>query len=335
MAVLVALPVHAVSLAFAVGGVVLLATGATWPLKACGVLLILAAVSTRPRVARTPDHVSALHRQDAPILFGLLDDVAASTGAPVPRVVVVDEHFNAFATRVGWRRTPVIGIGAPLWVPATPQGRVALLAHELGHFAHGDLTHGRWVSGAQQSLLHWVDVLTPLRHVTYDALVGLVHKLLFAPLRWTLIGYLLLIGWVSAPARQRQEYLADLDAVTAAGTDGAVDMLDLVMFEPTVSAAITRAAVSGHRPDVWHVVTAAVAEITEESRERQRAHASSVASRIDDSHPATALRLRLVHNIPHREASLVLDPERCRKLDAELADSMARAAKSITDRARS
>lgn len=53
LAVLVALPVHAVSLALAVGGVVLLATGATWPLRVCGGLLVLAAVSTRPQVERT------------------------------------------------------------------------------------------------------------------------------------------------------------------------------------------------------------------------------------------------------------------------------------------
>lgn len=268
-------------------------------------------------------------------MFGVLDDVAALTGAPVPRVVLIDESFNAFATHVGWRRTPVIGIGAPMWIPAAPQSRVALLAHELGHFAHGDLTHGRWVGGARQSLLRWVDVLTPMRHVRYGVFTGLIHTLLFAPFRWVLTAYLLLIGWVNAPARQRQEYLADLDAIRAGGTAGTAHLLELVMFEPTVSAAITRAAVSSNRPDVWQVLTDAVHEITEESRERQRAYASSVASRIDDSHPATALRLQLVHNLAHREAALVLDPERCRNLDVELSESMARAAKSVTERARS
>jgi hypothetical protein len=86
---------------------------------------------------------------------------------------------------------------------------------------------------------------------------------------------------------------------------------------------------------VWEVLTDAVDAITVESRERQRAHASSVASRIDDSHPATTLRLQLVHSLPHLEPAVDVDPERWVKLDSELAESVARAGKNVTDRARS
>ncbi len=333
LSLLLALPVHAVSVASAGGGLSLLVTGDHWPMRLLGGLLLLFAFCTRPTVDRRPEDASRLQRTDAPNLFALVDAVARTNGARTPDEILVVDTFNAFAAHVGWRRRRVLGLGAPLWVAASPQARVALLGHELGHFAHGDLTHGWWVGTAEQTLLHWLDITEGTHHVVYDE-VHLVERYLMAPLRGIIMGYLFLLACLNAPAHQRQEYLADLDAARAAGTDGALEMLDVLVREPTATTAITRAAVSPGRPDLWAELSADLADLTEQDLERLRAHAATDSSRIDDTHPATALRVRLLRGRPPEAPAVVLDPDVQDAVDAELAPALALAAKEAGERVR-
>ncbi len=333
LGVVVALPVHAVSIALTGGGAWLLLTGWTWPLRVLGAVLVLAALATRPTAPGLPDHVARLRPADAPLLFGLVDRVAAVTGAPVPAEILVVDQFNAFAAYVGWRRRRVLGLGAPLWVPSSPQGRVALIGHELGHFAHGDLTHGRWVDGAAVTLCHWLDIAGGMHHVTYGG-VHVVQRYLFAPVRGLLIAYLALLTWATAPSRQRQELLADLDAAETAGTDAAVAELDLTLSDATIETALTRAAVSPHRPDLWAVLREATAALTAPALEGQRIRALTERSRIDNSHPATLLRIRLLESRPPRPGVVCLTPDECAALDAEVAPTLLLAAKAAGERIR-
>lgn len=333
LAILVVLPVHLVSATATVGGLVLVATGDTWPLKALGVLLLLVAIATRPATPQLPEHAARLSRSDAPVLFTLVDAVAKTNSAPLPDEILIVDGFNAFATHVGWRRRRVIGLGAPLWVSASPQGRVALLGHELGHFAHGDLTHGRLVGTAEETLLHWLDIAGGNDGVEYDETRRLEWYLM-APLRAIIVGYLTLITWVNAPAHQRQEYLADLDSARAAGTDGAVALLDVTLSEPTVTAAMTRAAVNPHRPDVFAVLSEAVRNISPHDLERRRVHAFTERSRIDDTHPATPLRIQLLQSRPVEAPAVTMDLDTQTAVDAELSPALVLAAKEACERIR-
>jgi heat shock protein HtpX len=326
-------PVHLTLLASAVGGALLVVNGPTWPLKSLGVILAFVAFATSPRPAKLPRHSVALGPDDAPYLFALLGDVASATGARVPDQVLVTREYNAFAMRAGWRRRRVIAIGAPLWVAAPPQARVALLGHELGHFAHGDLTDLWWVWAAQRSLQHWAEIVRGPRQVLY-ARNSFAVRYALVPFQLVVSAYQWLINTLNGPAQQRAEYLADVGAARAAGSAGAARMLEVLLVEPTVSTAMTRAAVSPGRPDMWEVVTTSVGAFDDDAFRRNRAGALSTTARIDDSHPATLLRLQLIETLPPMSAAVVLDASRRAAVDAELARPLAIAAAHAGERIR-
>ena len=262
---------------------------------------------------------------DAPQLFSLISEVAAVCGTRAPPQVVVTRDFNAFAARIGWRRIPVLGLGAPLWVAAPPQSRVALLGHELGHLAHGDLADSWWVWSAETSLMQWADIVRGPRHVLYGD-SAFVVKYALLPFQALVLGYLWFISTLNGPASQRREYLADVDAANAAGTAGAVRMLEVLLVEAAVATAMTRAAVNPLRPDMWELVRGDVAGLGEEDYRRRRSGLDAERSRIDDSHPATLLRLQLLESLPASVARTVLDTGRSQVVDSELAPALTAAA---------
>jgi len=318
-------PVHAALLAGLGFGVLLLVHGPTAPLRVLGCVLLLGAYATSPRPAKLPRHSVSLSRETAPSLFALIDRVAAVCQTRPPTQVLVTRDFDAFATRVGWRRRPVLGLGAPLWVASPPQARVALLGHELGHFAHGDLADGWWVWAAESSLTHWLDICGGPRRLLY-ADNAFIVKYALLPFRAALLSYLWLIGTLNGPASQRREYLADVDAARAAGTPAAVRMLEVLLLEPTVSTAMTRAAVSPQRPDLWEVVRSDVGAVGEEDFRRRRLAPDAERNRIDASHPSTLLRLSLLETLPPTHALVVLDSGSRHAVDAELSRPLALAA---------
>ncbi|WP_309114375.1 hypothetical protein [Saccharothrix sp.] len=56
--------------------------------------------------------------------------------------MALDFEFNAGASDHGLRRRRRLVLGLPLWGVLEPQQRVALPAHEMGHFVNGDPTRG-------------------------------------------------------------------------------------------------------------------------------------------------------------------------------------------------
>lgn len=138
---LVVLPVHLVTFATLVGGLYLLTAPHTWPERVAGVVLLLVCYGIRPELPKRPRHVARLGPDRAPTTFGLLREIGRLIGAEVPHELLVSRDFNAGVGRVGMHGR-FLEIGAPLWVAAAPQARIALLAHELGHLAHKDLMSG-------------------------------------------------------------------------------------------------------------------------------------------------------------------------------------------------
>lgn len=246
-AALLVLPVHVLTVALAAGGLTAVLAGDGWVLKLVGVLALALAVLLRPHLGGMPEHVALLRPEDAPALFRVLGEVGARTRAPVPHVVVVSSEFNATASLSGLRRR-VLEIGAPLWIAADPQARVALLGHELGHFAHGDLRSSVWVGSGFRALSHWHYLAHPGNDLNIVELVAL------APLRWAIAGYLSVLDVLNASASRRQEYLADLAAAHAGGTDGATALMDTLLAMPSVEAAMTRAALNRAAPSMWDLV---------------------------------------------------------------------------------
>ncbi len=71
-----------------------------------------------------------------------MDQASDALGAPRVRLRLVSDDFNAWCSRVGARQRPTLCIGIRLWAALSPDGRLALLGHELGHLVNGDPTRG-------------------------------------------------------------------------------------------------------------------------------------------------------------------------------------------------
>ena len=319
LATILVLPVHLVTVVLLLLGVWLLADGENWLMRTLGVVCLLAALVTRPQLSGRPEHVARLVRSDAPELFGLLDDLAKPTGTTSPHEVLVVMDYNAFASRVGLRRRAV-GIGAPLWAAADPNTRAFILGHELGHFAHGDLTETLLVGGALQTLSHWRDIATPGDESLLDIAT--------APLRGLLSGYGLAIYFIAAPSHRRSELLADLAAARAVGTPAGIRAMEFMLAVDALDVAANRAAVHPDRPNMADALRTA-GRRSDEMRAADRARGRAERTRIDQSHPATSERLRLLESRPASEPAVAVTEDRVDRIDVELEPHLEAALKRL------
>lgn len=301
----------------------------TWPAVVIGIVLLVVVVGTapRPRWKLGMRHVE-LDPEKAPELYGLMRRVAAATGAPAADRIVVTSDFNAFATRVGRRR--VMGLGAAMWVASTRGGRISDIAHELGHLRR-DLPGFAWVAWARESIHRWWDSL-----VTWlddgDSWGGL-QRLCLAPVIAFLEGYMYLLDLVDAAATRRGEHRADLDSVIAAGTEGALEGMDVMLAAEAVLASMRRASFRRDSSGLWQAVRDELVWDDATRAGRRRAGALT-KSRIDDSHPTTALRIRLIESQPYAPPAVVADDATWAAIDAEMEEALQWAAREAVDEVR-
>ncbi|WP_239516529.1 MULTISPECIES: M48 family metallopeptidase [unclassified Streptomyces] len=303
----IALLVNGVTVFLAVAGVLLLLLG--WGagiLPAIGALMLGLAWLMRPRRPRLPKDGPVLYRADAPELFALIDDVADVVGTTGVHVVVVDTDANASVTNYGLRARRLLTIGLGLWEILSPHERVALLGHELGHFANGDTRRGAFMDDALRALAMWNYVLTPLPH---SGLVDRIMAVLMWLPRWTVFGLLTLLDHLTLRQSQRAEYLADRSAARAGSTEAAAALMDRLLVCGSVGDFLRRESVGartkvrlggrdgradGGRPEdgLWERLAANFADMPEHEYERLRRVAALRGHSVDATHPPTHLRRR-------------------------------------------
>lgn len=310
--------VHLTTAAALVGGLWLLLEGTTWPLRVIGGILVVTALAMLPWIRPSRD-ATLVDPDRAPETFALIAEVAAAVKAPMPTRVYVDADYNAGVGLYGFRGRQLV-LGAPLWVACSPEARTALLAHELGHFANGDAQHGRFAFAAVHAVASWIDVLTPNDFVGEGVSPSVITRMATWPIRAVLTGFLLLVNLLDAQAHRRQEHYADLASVHVAGTAGAIDLLQMLPVGTGVEVACSRSiAVSSTRPlrlaiDQWS------ARYDASARQAAMRGAAADKSRIDDTHPPTIERIRLVEGVEPTQGVVRLDSERSRRIEQELAE---------------
>ncbi|MCX2182793.1 M48 family metalloprotease [Streptomyces sp. SKN60] len=332
LATVLALAVHGLTVGLAVLGLWLLV--ARWGeglQPAVGGLLLALAFVLRPRFGRLRkgSELPLLESADAPRLFALIDEIGVLVGTRGVDVVVLDADVNAFVSAYGIRRRRVLVLGMPLWATLDPQERIALLGHELGHYAHGDTRHGFLVGSALGSLDTWRYMLA--RSEDGDSLSDAFINVLTAPPRWAVHGLTLLLDGATLRAAQRAEYLADGAAARTAGRDAAVGFLQRLLVYRSTGSALRREIVAARtrvggraRREVraeglWQRVAAEVRTVPEREYERLHRVAELRGHRVDSTHPPTHLRIRNLARGELRAPALVLDPDRAAALEAELA----------------
>lgn len=284
-------------------------------MKATSALPLLLAYALRPRYGLRGSP-GLMDETRYPETVALVREVARAVGSPVPTRLEIGTDFNAHARRAGFNgRT--LNVGAPLWCALTPSARVALLGHELGHLAHQDVRSGRFVASGTQALAYWDSILD----MDGDAsLTEQLTKVLVWPLRVVIAGWLLLIGRVNAASCRVMETNADLAAITAAGTDGAVDLFETLMAATGAHVAINRAAIT--RTDLHAALDSWRETLTAERRRSARRAGAVERTSADDHHPATIDRLAMAESRQRTSAAVVIDKARLDRLDQEWRDEI-------------
>ncbi|MFC5767424.1 M48 family metallopeptidase [Actinacidiphila bryophytorum] len=322
--------VHLSTVAVAVTGVLLIATGSVLALQVLlGAVLLLVVVTLRPRFGRLPKDAVTLDRAAAPALYALLDRVAAATGTRPVDVVALDAAVNASVTEYGLRRRRLLVLGLPLWHMLSPQQRIAVLGHEFGHYANGDQRRGLVVGTALRTLGTWHHVLRPSgqRHRT---VVQVITDLIMIPPWLFVLGLLYLLDHFTLRASQRAEYQADLNGARIGSGAAAAEFLDELLLAQTVAREVHRQAVlartrnRGTDPKaveagLWAQLADHARDIPAHERERLRRVAELRGHSTDSTHPPTHLRRTLLlETAGALPASVTLDPADTAAIDAEI-----------------
>ncbi|MER5383938.1 M48 family metallopeptidase [Streptomyces sp. NPDC002688] len=339
LAFAVALAVHGLTVALAVGGIWFLVRGwGGWGMVP-GAFLLALGWSLRPRLPRLPKDTPVLRRADAPELFALVDEVAVVAGTRGVDAIAVDADFNASVMSYGLRGRRLLALGLPLWEILTPQQRIALLGHELGHYSNGDTRHTLVVATADRSLTTWHYFFQPIDDP--EELEVFVNLLYFVP-RWLVLGVLTLLDRLTLRASQRAEYLADRMAARAGSTRAALELTDCMLIADSAAVALQRevssAALTGTsgtrkadaRADgLWERLAADMASVPEHERERQRRAGALRGHSVDATHPPTHLRHACLLIATPTPPAVVADDDRDHRIAEELADARAKVARQI------
>lgn len=335
----IALAVHALTLVLAVGGGWLVVRGWGGPMVVLGLFLLLVAWALRPRLPGLPDDKPVLRRADAPELYALIDEVAQVAGTRGVDAVVVGAELNAGVRTYSVRGRRLLMLGLPLWEILTPQQRIALLGHELGHYGNGDTRHGLVLGTAFRSLAAWRYYFSPTPNPNIVQMV--VNLACFVP-GLLVQGVLMLLDQLTLRATQRAEYLADRTATRAGSTEAAVGLMDHFLVIESAAMALRREANqarlggprrAGRKDDradgLWERLAAHMASIPEYEYERQRRAGALRGHSTDSTHPPTHLRRASLLGGEPVPAGVVADGERAGRIAAELADVRGRVAREI------
>ncbi|AUG76971.1 hypothetical protein CFP65_2116 [Kitasatospora sp. MMS16-BH015] len=354
---LLATLVHLSTLSLFAGSLTALALGPL-PLRVLGLIgAALVTIALRPRLGRLVKDNSLLSRADAPALHGLADRVAAALGTRPVHAIRVTGAFNASYGRVGLRRRSVLSIGLPLWHVLTPQQRVALLAHELGHAVNGDARRGLWLGAALDTLGAWIGLLRPDhsrarrfgRRRAWGPEQGIAHiaelatKLIFGLFAELARLVLALLDRLTTRSGQAAEYRADASAATTASTEAALGMLETLLLDTSARTVITRfrntpakAHRAGTHPqqqsaDLWTALADQLAAVPPLERERLLRVSARELGAVDVSHPPTYLRMRMLalRPVAAAEATVVLGTAESARVEEELAPARRRFANSV------
>ncbi|MFC1413092.1 M48 family metallopeptidase [Streptacidiphilus sp. N1-12] len=333
--------VHLSTLALLVaGGWMVLQHG--WPIQLFGLLVFVsAAILLRPRLGTLRSARKqgfALDRATAPKLYALADRTADALHTHRAELIVIDPRFNASYQRVGVRRRAVLTLGLPLWEILDPAERTALLGHEFGHGANGDVRRGLWVGGALQILRSVHDLTVPERVSDPQGLVAIAAvatRFLMAGLNGVVELLYRLLGWLTRHSQRRAEYLADAFAVRLGGTAGATGLLETLPLQSAFQAHLEhRQALLRHRAaqrvtrggtlpepmaDFWDELRGYFASLPRTERDRRVIAAELTDRATDQAHPPVHLRLAFTRSRPVTDAAVRVTPEQSAAIDRELA----------------
>lgn len=299
------------------------------------ILALLVGFELRPRLGSFRKLKNIRYRTDAPVLFGVLDQVAAEVGAKPVHGVSTNSSWNASYMAVGWRRRRVVTLGLPLWDALPADQKIAILGHEFAHGVNGDARHGAIVGTSLATLARLYNVLRPGPRTLRGTRYGLAEelaRLVQALLSSMVAGVLMTQQLISLRAGQRAEYLADAIAARVASPASMADALDTtVTGGATYLFVLERRRFRSADAGFWEQLHSALAAVPEGEKERRRRVRARGPQLVTDTHPPAHLRIRMLRQLPAAEATVTMSAAQEEKIRAELAGDYARIGGRVDD----
>ncbi|MEV0715869.1 M48 family metallopeptidase [Asanoa sp. NPDC050611] len=295
-----------------------------------GLLLLLVAYLVRPRLGRVRTILKGLYRLDAdraPALHALIDRVAAATGAPRPDIVAVEPGlWGAWTTVAGIRQRRILTLGIPLVASVERGELVALLGHELGHFANRDSRRRMLTMPARVTFGHIASGLRPSRVSGMERdLLGLylivyeVWRLVSGMLSWLAFAVHATIHVSAARDDRRAEQEADRLAVRAAGRAATLGLLDATAAFPLFHGAISGVARKGYAMAEWRERVALSRARNESRTGTLRQLTIRTEASLFSSHPSTGRRHQFVSALPDTAPAVTVNDAEWATVVRELA----------------
>ncbi|MDP2653979.1 MAG: M48 family metalloprotease [Candidatus Omnitrophota bacterium] len=234
-----------------------------------------------------------LKREEAPLLFDMLEDICRRLKCPRPDAVVLDGQFNASIYQIprlgifGWYKNTLC-LGLPLLAAMSPDEFRSVVAHEFGHLASSHGKAGTWIYRIRES---WIRLVETLQHQEHFG------SFLFAPFfNW----YLPFFNAYSFVLARQHEYQADSFAGDIAGRNAAASALSNLavqgeyierVFWPSVYGRVTQ---SDSPPDnVFSDLDRKLEEKAYQEKEKiYLRQAFNLQTHTSDTHPSLRDRLK-------------------------------------------
>ncbi|QQE76341.1 M48 family metalloprotease [Brevibacillus composti] len=264
------------------------------------VLILLISWLSRPRPNRLSKQVMSLAAASHPQIHKIFNHIAKEMGIDQPIQYALSPNFEAYITEIGWRRTPVVVIGYPLFFACTAEEMTALVAHELAHCRNRDIRRSGWVAHACRILINWSDMLNPDKHENESGLLHLITNGIMRILFWIPYSLLYLLIHLFWNQSQRAEYEADRIAAQLAGSDAMISMLQTVHLDHVYKMVVGKLTLQKQNANMWERLLDTFSSVPEKEKTRILRILEKSDMSLDTTHPSTFLRIAMIRQDPHR-----------------------------------
>jgi Zn-dependent protease with chaperone function len=312
--------VHMVSLFFLFSSIYFISQwqGSIW-FAVLGLFLLGLSWVTRPRFGKLDVSEKILFREELPELYNIVDKLCETAGIRPIDGIIIDHRFNASVRNIGIRGKRILTIGLPLFTILPKEERIALLGHEIGHFANNDVARSVFVGGAIDTLAIWHDLLD-VHHVDeIEGIFGIISGFFMKGLALIPYGLYMLIIHLLWHEKQRAEYYADLVGAQVSGTKSAISLMEKVQFDQLFYHVVRKSAVTNNSSNLLEHFRKKVEELPDKEFRRLKRVSELELSKLNCTHPPNAYRIQFLNKQNHYSSRISLTVEQNEKINRELA----------------
>jgi heat shock protein HtpX len=320
VAYVLATAVHMVSLLFLVSSIYFITQWqeSIW-FAVLGLFLLALSWVTRPRFGKLDVSERIVDREELPELYYVVDKLCETAGVLPIDGIIIDHWFNASVRNVGVRGKRILTIGLPLFTILPKDERMALLGHEIGHFANNDVARSVFVGGAIDTLATWHDLLDVDHVDEIEGIFGIISGFFMKGLALIPYGLYMLIIHLLWQDKQRAEYFADLVGAELSGTKSSIHLMEKILFDQIFYHVVRKAAVTNNSSSLLDDFRKRIEELPSKEYRRLKRVSELELSKLNYTHPPNAYRIQFLNKQNHHSSRNSLTVEQNKKIDRELA----------------